>query len=212
MAIKSHTIPQAYLDGFAVPRNKRIRRVWVYEKGKTPQPRSTESQGYEKGYFRVDHDNGTHDESMESELARFEDECLGALTSSKSPQCPLEFVVVKLASYAAMLFQRSTVRRKFSALNWSKLQKPYLELANDAAYLRDMANRTAEFIGETPTPEQIADMMRKQAEKFADKSHTQSTFVKELFMHIEICKREMLKKSWQVWHAPERSEFVTSDN
>ncbi len=66
-------------------------------------------------------------------------------------------------------------------------------------------------MGQTYTSEQMAEMIRKQSAMFTNASHTRSTFVKILGMHIEICRREMMKKSWQVWHAPEGCEFVTSD-
>jgi hypothetical protein len=124
----------------------------------------------------------------------------------------MALVYVRLANYARMLFQRSTVRRKFSARNWSKLEGPYTSLASNQDYLRDVAEHYTELTGQAFTSEQIAEMIRKQSAMFADENHTRSTFVKDLRMHIEICKQEMLKKSWQVWHAPEDTEFVTSDN
>ena len=47
---------------------------------------------------------------------------------------------------------------------------------------------------------------------FTRENYTRSTFVKDLQMRFEICKQELLKKSWQVWHSPDDTEFVTSDN
>jgi hypothetical protein len=212
MAIGSHTIPRFYLEQFAVPRKNKPGRVCVYEKGKSPQPRSTKSQGRENGYFQIDQDDGTKDEFTETALAQFEEECLEALVSAKYSMCDLALVYVKLASYAGMLFQRSTVRRKFSARNWAKLEEPYTSLALNQEYVRDLAEHYTELTGQTFTSEQIAGMIRKQSAMFTDAKHTRSTFVKDLWMHIDICKKEMLKKSWQVWHAPENIEFVTSDN
>jgi Protein of unknown function (DUF4238) len=212
MAIGSHTIPRFYLEQFAVPRKNKSGRVCVYEKGKPPQPRSTKSQGRENGYFQIDQDDGTKDEFTETALGQFEFECIEALVSAKYSMCDLALVHVKLASYAGMLFQRSTVRRKFSARNWSKLEGPYTSLASNQEYVRDLAEHYTELTGQICTSEEIADMIRKQSAMFTDAKHTRSTFVKDLWMHIDICKQELLKKSWQVWHAPENTEFVTSDN
>jgi len=212
MAIGSHTIPRFYLEQFATPRRNKPGRVWVYEKGKAPQSRSTKSQGRENGYFRIVRDDGIKDEFTEAVLAQFEGECLEALVSAKYLLCDLALVYVKLASYAAMLFQRSTVRRKFSARNWSKLEAPYTSLALNQDYLQDVAEHYTDLTRQTFTKEQIAEMIRKQSVMFTDANYVRSTFVKDLWMHIDICKREMMKKSWQVWHAPQDSEFVTSDN
>ena len=212
MAIGSHTIPRFYLKQFATRRRNKPGRVYVYEKGKPPQSRSTRSQGRENGYFQIVGDDGTKDEFTETALAEFENQCLEALVSAKYFLCDLAFVNVKLASYAGMLFQRSTVRRKFSARNWSKLEAPYTSLASDQNYLQDVAEHYTELTGQTFTSEQISEMIRKQSSMFTDANYTRSTFVKDLSMHIDICKQEMMKKSWQVWHAPQETEFVTSDN
>lgn len=212
MAIGSHTIPRFYLEQFAARRRNKPGRVCVYEKGKAPQQRSTRSQGRENGYFRIDRGDNTKDEFTETALAKFEDECLGALVGAKFRMCDLSLVYVKLASYAAMMFQRSTVRRKFSARNWSKLEVPYASLASNREYIQDLAEKFTERTGQPITSEQIAEMIRKQSATFMDANYTRSTFVKDLWMHVGICKQELLKKFWQVWHAPQDSEFVTSDN
>ena len=212
MAIGSHTIPRFYLEQFATPRRNKPGRVCVYEKGRPPQSRSTKSQGRENGYFQIVRDDGTKDEFTETALARFEDECLAALISAKYFTCDLALVYVKLASYAGMLFQRSTVRRKFSAHNWSKLEAPYASLALNQDYLHDVAEHYTELTGHTFTSGQIAELIRRQSARFTEQNYTRSTFVQDLSMHIDICKQEMLKKSWQVWHAPQDIEFVTSDN
>ncbi len=147
MAIGSHTIPRFYLEQFATRRRNRPGRVCVYEKGKPPQQRSTRSQGRENGYFQIVRDDGSKDEFTETALAKFEDECLDALVSAKFPLCDMALVTVKLASYAGMLFQRSTVRRKFSARNWAKLEAPYTTLASNQEYLRDFAKHISELNG-----------------------------------------------------------------
>lgn len=212
MAIKSHTIPRFYLEQFAAPRKKKAGLVWVYQKGKEPLHRSTTSQGYEKGYFKVAHDDGAEDESMEAVLAKLEGECLDSLVTARSPLCALSLIRPKLAYYVAMLSQRSTVRRKFSARNWAKLTEPYSSLASNEEYLRDAAQHFTKRTGRTFTREEIAESIGRVAEKFSDEDFTRSTAVKNLLMFVELGKQELLKKYWQVWDAPEGAEFVTADN
>jgi hypothetical protein len=92
------------------------------------------------------------------------------------------------------------------------LEQPYTRLASNQEYLSDLAEHYTRLTGQTITSEQIADMIRRQTALFTDENYTRSTFVQDLQMHIEMGKEEMLKKSWQVWHAPDGTEFVTSDN
>lgn len=212
MPIRSHTIPRAYLERFATPRRNKPGRVWVYEKGKEPVPRSTRSQGFEKGYFEIVRANGRRDESMEPALARIEDDCLDALITARSHLCDLSLVSVKLATYAAMLLRRSTVWRKANARRWGDIAVPYAELASNDEYVRDIAGYYSKHLGCEITPNHLAAMIREQSTRFSNETFTKNNFVRELLMFVDVGKQEMLRKFWQVWHAPDGIEFVTSDN
>ncbi len=212
MSVRSHTIPRAYLERFATPRRNKPGRIWVYEKGKEAVQRSTRSQGYEKGYFEFVHLDGRKDESMEPALGRIEDDCLDALVSARSALCDLSLVNVRLATYMAMLFRRATVSRKANARRWSDIAEPYARLASNQEYVRDIADYWSKHLRHEFTREDIEKMIRDQSTRLADKTFTKNNFIRDLMMFIAIGKREMLKKFWQVWHAPNGIEFVTSDN
>jgi len=141
--IGSHGIPRFYLEQFAGPPKRKGKpgNVWVYEKGKAPQARSTRSQGYENGYFGFFGPNGKIDESLETRLAVLENRCNEVLVCSRSPLFDWSSSHKStLAFYAALLFARSTSRKKFSSGNWKKLAEPYARLALNEKYLRDVAN------------------------------------------------------------------------
>lgn len=184
----------------------------MYEKGKKPVQRSTRSQGFEKGYFEIVHANGQRDESMEPELARIEDDCLDALVSVRSSLCDLSLVSVRLATYMAMLFRRSTVSRKANARRWRDIAEPYANLASNKEYVRDVAGRYSKYLNYECTSEAIEQMIRDQSTRLSNETFTKNNFVRDLKMFIAIGKQEMLKKFWQVWHAPDGIEFVASDN
>jgi Protein of unknown function (DUF4238) len=205
-------MPRAYLERFATPRLKKPGRVIVYERGKDPQPRSTRSQGYENGYFRVVHADGQTDESMETTLARIEGDCLDALISARSELCDLSLVYVKLATYAAMLLRRSTVSRKANARRWVDIAQPYAELASNPEYIRDIAEYFSRQLNHEITADQVAQMIQLQSKRFSDQTFTKNNFVQDLLMFVAVGKQEMLKKFWQIWHATGGTEFVTSDN
>jgi hypothetical protein len=216
MSVGSHTIPRFYLEQFANPARGKGKpgKVWVYEKGKQPQLRATKAQGYENGYFGSVRPDWSLDESLEKHLAKLEDECNDILVCSKSELCDLRSLTNRntLAFYVTLLFQRSTSRRNFAMGNWLKLKEPYLKLASNEEYIRDFAEHFSESTGESITPEQIRELIQKQAEQFSQKDTIKNFFVSDLLLNVEVIKREFVSKPWQVWEAPSGAEFVTSDN
>jgi hypothetical protein len=216
MSIRSHTIPRFYLEQFANPSRREDKRgkVWVYQKGKEPQLRATNSQGYECGYFGVVRPDGSLDESLETHLARLEDRCNDILVSSKYELCDLRSLTNRniLAFYATLLFQRSTAQMTFSASNWSKLKEPYTKLASNEEYLRDTAEHFTQMTGQLITPESIRTLIQKQVERFSDKDNAKNSFLTSLLVNVEIMQGELVSKPWQIWGAPADAEFVTSDN
>jgi Protein of unknown function (DUF4238) len=188
--------------------------VWVYEKGKRPRESSTERQGFEKGYFGFVKRDGTLDESFENKLAELESRCNDALVSAKSRLCDLNSRSFRqsLAFYIGLLFARSTVRRKFSAGNWARMQEPFAKLEFNDEYVQDLAAHFSEANGELVTPETIREMIRKQAASFVEKQNTGNTFIQDLLFHAETMQQELLPRPWHVLEAPDGSEFATSDN
>src|ERR1700730_812131 len=199
MAIRSHTIPRFYLEQFATPRKGKAGKVWVYEKGKQPQLRATNSQGYECGYFGIVRPDGSLDESMEKNLAVLEERCNDILVSSRYELCDLRSLSNRnlLAFYATLLFQRSTSRRTFSALNWSKLKEPYEKLASNEEYLKDAAEHYSQAMSEPVSPEHIRTVILNQAERFLQKDAAKNSFLLDLLFNVEMIQREFVSKPWQ---------------
>jgi len=216
MAIGSHVIPRFYLEQFANPNRKKNRpgKVWTYEKGKEPQLRGTDSQGYENGYFAFLQPDGTLDESFEAKLATLEERCNDTLVCAKSRLFDLRPLIGRttLGFYMGLLFARSTSRRKFSAGNWAKMQGPFAQLEFNEDYVRDTAAHFSETTGETVTADDIRQLIRNQAARFSKKEETNNSFIQDLLFQAETLKTELVPKAWQVWEAPAGSEFVTSDN
>jgi hypothetical protein len=216
MAIGSHTIPRFYLEQFTNPsrRKRRPGKVWTYEKGKEPQLRATDSQGYENGYFAFVRADGTLDESFETKLATLEERCNDELVCAKSKLFDLSVPIHRttLAFYMGLLFARSTSRRKFSAGNWERLREPFSQLEFNEEYVRDTAAHFSELSGQLVTPDYIRQRIRNQAATFSQKEVTGNSFIEEILFHAEIMKTELVPRVWQVWEAPTGTEFVTSDN
>jgi hypothetical protein len=216
MGIGSHTIPRFYLEQFANPPRRKGKPgiVWVYEKERTPRPSATNAQGYENGYFAYTHTDGRRDESFETKLAKLEARCGDVLVSAKREIFDLSNTSHKntLGFYAGLLFARSTSRRKFSAGNWAKMRDPLSALISNDEYVHDLAARYTQKSGEVTTERMVRDMLRKQVEKLAQKETADNAFVEDLLAHTEMIKKMLVPNPWQVWLAPNGSEFVTSDN
>lgn len=211
MAIGSHTIPRFYLEQFANASgvDDKPGKLWVYQKSKKPALRSTRAQGYENGYFGYRLSDGRLDESLETQMAKLEAECDSILVSAKSPLCDLTSLIAKnrLAFYVALLFQRSTSKRKFSSGNWLKIKDPYKKLASNEEYLQDLAAHWNEKSDEAISVEQIREMILKQAERCTDKTNINNSFVSEVLGTVDVMKKEFAEKQWQVWGAPDGTEF-----
>lgn len=216
MAIGSHPIPRFYLEQFANPAKRKDTpgKVWTYEKGKPTHLRSTRSQGYENGYFAFVRSDGTKDESFEFRLARLESRSNDVLVCAKSELYDLTSLAHKnqLAFYIGLLFARSTARRKFSELNWTRLQTPFLQLEFDDEYVKDAAAHYSEILGEDMRPDEIKRSIRRVASNFTDKQTTGNAFIEDLLFHAEMLKAELVPKQWQVLEAPTGTEFISSDN
>ena len=102
--------------------------------------------------------------------------------------------------------------KKIPCSKLGELKEPYLRLASNEKYVRDVAAHFSEETGEYIAPDQIREMIQRQAQGFTDKDLVRNTFVGDLLANVDIIKTEFVAKPWQVWEAPNEVEFVTSDN
>lgn len=215
--IGSHIIPQFYLKQFGTPSprgRKKPWRVWVYERDREPDHRSTSSQGAENGYFGFVKPDGTLDESFESDLAKLEGECNDVLASAKSFLFDWSLSHRnKLAFYMGLLHSRATQRKEFTLSNWTRIITEYSELIKDEKYIADL---TADYKGRFPDEDVTADAIRKRlkelAEGFQKPGAAKNVFIRDVLNHAELIKEALLRKPWQLWIAPAGIEFITSDN
>jgi len=197
MAIGSHVIPRFYLEQFANPPKHEGKpgSVWVYAKGKSPQPRSTKSQGYENGYFGYIQPNGKLDESLETYLAELEGRCNDTVVCSKSrlfDWSPAHRNT--MAFYASLLLARTTSRKKFSAGNWQRVAQSYARLASDEVFLRDTADHFTNETGIPTTPDEVRDLILRQAQSFSERQNCQNAFVQDVLTMADSIKPMLLSK------------------
>ena len=212
--IGSHIIPKFYLEQFAKGRTKKKPgRLWVYEKGKDPDERSTSVQGFENGYFGYVLPDGSLEESFETELAKLESECDEVLVCAKFetfhwPHGSRE----KLARYAALLFSRSTQARSFNLKQRSIVLAEILDAARDDQLVAEITKGLSRATGQ-PMPE---DLTRSSIREYVDSQTPASPkngFLSGLLEKSETIATLLLQKeSWRVIRTAGDAEFVTTDN
>lgn len=214
--IGSHIIPAFYLEQFSTPSELRKKRgakvkagrVWVYEKGKEPNPRSTSRQGRENGYFGFILPDGSLDEAFESELAKREGECNEVLACARSelfhwPSGSHD----KLAFYAALLHSRATQARDFSARNLTIVFNLLKEAATES-----IIQEIADSFG-LDSPDAIRQGIEQWSKKPPDRVAAKNGFLKTLTYNSELKAQMLLKKTpWRVLRPPQGKEFITTDN
>jgi hypothetical protein len=216
--IGSHTIPVFYLQQFAnlSSRGKKHGLVWVYEKGKEPQERSLRVQGKEKGYFAVLRDDKSmDDEAAEAAITALENECNDVLFCAKSELFDWSSYAhrKKLAFYVAFLYSRATQRRDHSM----KVGEYTYDELESAAADGDLMKELSDAVNVAATKEVFtADAMRecvmKSVREGRDQREMNTHFVSNLRSLAEYLAELLLQKHWQLWRAPDGSEFVASDN
>src|SRR2546427_850226 len=215
MAIGSHIIPRFYLEQFATPSNRERKywRVWVYERGKEPHHRATSSQGYENGYFGFVRRDGSLDESLESKLAKLEDDCNDVVVAAKSDLFDWSSTAYrnKLAFYAALLFARATQRLNLTNRNWKTMQDTFAEMIKEDDYVKRLAARYGAMFNQVVEPERIRAELTRLSQEMQTPAATKNSFVEDIIDHAEIGKEILLRKPWQVWKSS-TAEFITSDN
>lgn len=216
MATLSHIVPKSYLNQFANPPNRKRGQphLWVYQKDKDPHYRATSIQGCEKGYFAFTRPDGFVDETLESRLAELEGNCLDTLALTARTFYDLQSASRRndLAFFAAMLFCRATQRRNRTEKLHADLHSQFAELSRNDAWIAEIAAVFEKKYGQELQPEALMRAMARLESVTEGTTALRNNFVEDLVESIEILKSFLLAKPWQLWNAPPRVEFITSDN
>jgi len=214
--IGSHTsTPESYLKQFARPQKESDRKpkVWVYQRGARPFAATPHRVGKENGYFAVTKDDGGRDESMEGVLAALETNGTGLL-----PFLNYETYVLSsqdeetLIGYIALTFARARARRALTEQIFDQIRDAYKELAADPTWLREQVAALERFSGVLMSPGELSAATRKVLTKLAKPEHVNNSFVFGLLQIAEGIFSDLRGKPWQIWEAPESTQFITTDN
>jgi hypothetical protein len=211
--INSHIIPNRYLKQFAIQKQNGKHYVWVYEKGKKPHQQTTKNTAYQNGYFAYTLPDGTVEESLEGVLKTMEEDAADPLLSAKSDLfVESEMSRIKLASYAALLYSRSTQKLDWTKRNWIEVnQQLDKEIEDDelAAAMVDHFNRK---LGENKPVEWIKQNIKELIQQDSTTVEAKNHFLEELLNNVQMVKEALLQRRMRILKAPPGKQFVTSDN
>lgn len=215
--IGSHIIPKFYLEQFATPSDRgkgKPGRIWVYERGKELNDRATTVQGKENGYFGYYRPDGTLEESFETLLAGFEQECDDLLVCAKFDTFNWQHGSrEKLALYAALLYSRARQRRTHAELQWSKILAELREAANDHLLIKEIADVVARKINLPASENAVRNAIANYIAQSGTPHGTKNSFLSGLIESTHLIANFLLEKTpWRILRPAKSSEFITTDN
>jgi hypothetical protein len=213
MAILSHKIPIAYLKRFADKPKKG--KVWVYEEGRPPRIGSPKSESAERGFFATKLPDGSIDDFQgESWAQKIEDAALDILINAPSPV----FVWTptnrrKMAEYWALLFQRTTSFYTFHKDRAKEIFEKQRERIDDDPILRErLVQRYSQLSRRPLTEEEALTALDKGIATLLRDAELRHHYVERLEHRVGLFSGVLIEKPWQIWRAPQDSQFVTSDS
>ena len=210
--INSHIIPNFYLKQFATTKPNGKHYVWVYAKGKKPVQQWTKNTAYENGYFAYTLPDGTVEESLEGILKTMEEEAGDPLVSARSDLfVQSEMSRIKLASYAALLYSRSTQRLDWTKRNWIELYGQLDEVMKDEKFAASLVDHFNRKLGSNKSIAWIQKHMKELIQQKATTTEAKNNFLEELLANVDMTKDALVKRRMRVLKAPAGTQFVTSD-
>jgi hypothetical protein len=218
--MRSHTVPKKLLERFAfddpVTRSKRL---WRYQKGKTPYGRAAPKTATRwNGHF-ADPANATKEAQLEEQLERkFEHpvnqfiEMIGYRTFVWQPMH-----VRALTGYLTMLFTRSRARRAVSQGHADVTVEALRSLLSDEQGLSALvAKHTMDVIDlglavRMVTREEVVAAIENTIAAHSDADEAQRRYIQTVERMMEFADVNMLNGDWGIIHAEPDKPFVIGD-
>ena len=189
-----------------------IREARIQRSHRSQLNSGQKNTAYENGYFAYTLPDGTVEESLEGILKTMEEDAADPLVSAKSDLfVQSELSRFKLASYAALLYSRTTQRLDWTKRNWLEIYRQLGEVMKDgaAAVLVDHFNRK---LSGDKSVVWIQQHMKELIQQNATTVEAKNNFLQELISNVEMTRDQLLTRRMRVLKPPSGTQFVTSDN
>ena len=213
--MESHTVPRKLLEQFAYyDRVTRSKRLWRYEKGRSPFPRvSPRTATRIEGHFSHPDDVGKEQE-LETRLNReFEDPVNNFLFEITDPNFrPTDKRRRQLTFYVTLLFMRSEARRKASDYVPDILERACeLFTENESQVLTVVGKWTLDIGGPLLTTEQVVKFARDLAQKSRETRDPQRGYLGMIENAMSHLDEKIFGGEWKYIRTDPSDPFVISD-
>jgi len=218
--MKSHTVPKKLLEQFAFyDPHTRSKRLWRYQKGKTPYDRAAPKTATRwDGHF-ADPENAAKETQLEEQLERkFEHpvnqfiEMIGYRTFVLQPSH-----IKRLTGYLTMLFTRSRARRAASQVHTDVTIDALRSLLSDEQRLSDLiAKYTMDVIDRgltvrMVTRKEVVTAIEQTIATHSDTDEPQRRYIQTVETMMEFADVNMLNGEWGIIYAEPGKAFVIGD-
>jgi hypothetical protein len=210
-----HITPRSYLERFARRRKPSAEtgHLWVYSNDAPVREGTARSEGAENGYFTIRTKSGQSDDSFEQRLAVIEGECNPVLKMAPNP-CFVwsNLHRERMARYCALLHSRARAGQYSFGFTSKRSLDALKDLAEDMGFIEEITEHY-ETLGGIPLQRSaIKAAVLEAARSLSAPEETKRGFLDQILFNTHVISSALLKKRWQLWTAPDETEFIASDS
>ncbi len=219
--MKSHTVPQKLLEQFAYldPKTASL-RLWRYERNRAPYPKATPKTATVIDRHFADPDDAQKEEQLETRLAReFEEPVNKFLFRIGNPDFALTNEHRRqLAFYVALLFFRSSARRRASTHLQQVTRSAYDQFLNNEQQVLTVAAKWnlelyfSRRLGRgLITVDEVRNSVRASVQERLTEMGAQSSYVATIERMMSECDEKLESGQWRCIKTAADDPFIISD-
>jgi hypothetical protein len=214
-ARKHHYISQGYMRGFSDVKNQ----LYVKDKkNNSIRPTSPKGVAYLKDYYMVDTVDEKDSAEIEETLATIESVCIPILKKLASGSDLTNPEWADLAIYIGLQngrtpFAKARMENVATIVATNLVKQKLADAYNNPAIFKEIADDFEKAHPEIPrlTKEKIKEWILKPG-PLANLKMDTGNYVTQFFQNAHHIADGLLGLKWEVYHAPEESSFISSDN
>jgi Protein of unknown function (DUF4238) len=142
-----------------------------------------------------------------------EEDAADPLVSAKSDLfVQSELSRFKLASYAALLYSRTTQRLDWTKRNWLEIYAQLGEVMKDEKFAAALVDHFNRKLGGDKSVAWIQHHIKELIQQNATTVEAKNNFLQELIANVETTRDQLLTRRMRILKTPTGTQFVTSDN
>lgn len=209
----NHYVPQFYLGGFADPQRSagsKKRRLWVYERGKSPRLSTPENEAFENDFYAFEDVFGER-HSIEGQISQIESRAAPVLRKSSDPDHLFsERERYEMSLFVSLMFVRGQMGRELISRSLGLAMKKQLQqMADNGPHFKGLWERRRKGAA-GPSSEEARDFILGGDYEVLQKDvGFNLRIMVEAWDHLSPI---LFCMGWQILHTQGPESFVASDN